>query len=132
MPPSWAYLYLFFLYSSSLLITSAALVNVTVDDQGTDPRTGSAIVYTPEGTLSVGQQCAGCSTQPDLSQAYQGTWHDATSIETATFTFTGMSPARLEVMERELMAGVVRGQALRSMCMGSLCTVAGMRQTARS
>lgn len=77
----------------------ARLVNVTVDDSGSDPFSGAKIVYAPDGHWSQGNTCAGCWAQPDSSQAYNKTWHDATYdfispnrssvVQTATFPFTG-------------------------------------------
>ncbi|TCD62934.1 hypothetical protein EIP91_006196 [Steccherinum ochraceum] len=82
-----------------LLLTAhidAVLVNVTVDDDGVDSLTGSAIVYEPLDRWNVGQNCTGCFAQPDPNRAWNYTWHDGTfkpgeSPDTlnATFQFSG-------------------------------------------
>ena len=75
-----------------------ALVNVTVDDSGSDPRTGYPFSYSPQADWNIGQDCPGCVAQPNPTQAFMGTWHDATyngingswpELETATLAFTG-------------------------------------------
>lgn len=79
----------------------ASLVNVTIDDNFGDPRTGTQIIYLPPGTWNNGTKCSGC-THPDPSQLYNGTWHDSTfdpqpsnndselsQIQTASVTFNG-------------------------------------------
>ena len=82
---------------------SANLMNVTVDDQGVDPLTGSSISYTP---LSIrgwkrGQLCTECNARPDPTQTFNGTWHhaayradhdapDENLPQTAMFNFSGM------------------------------------------
>lgn len=89
-----------FLFLCSHLVT-AILVNVTVDDDGQDPMTGSLIQYGPPGAWSFGQNCTKCLAKPDPSQIYNGTWHDGTylpnssnpsdvsGVLTATFQFSG-------------------------------------------
>ncbi|GJE89345.1 hypothetical protein PsYK624_054440 [Phanerochaete sordida] len=76
--------------------TFGALLNVTVDDQGTDPTTGESIGY--EGSWQVEPGCFGCQARPDGNQAYGGTWHDTEydadypsqhALRNVTFTFTG-------------------------------------------
>ena len=80
-----------------LCLTSAALLNVTVDDQGDDPTTTYGVSYTAND-WNIGQTCKGCQAQPDASMAHGGTWHDATydpsiasraTPQNATFDFTG-------------------------------------------
>ncbi|EKM60242.1 uncharacterized protein PHACADRAFT_189377 [Phanerochaete carnosa HHB-10118-sp] len=74
---------------------SGALVNVTVDDQGVDPTSTYGISYTPN--WNIGQACITCKARPDLAQAKNGTWHDAThhnpseTPQNATFDFTGFA-----------------------------------------
>lgn len=72
------------------------LLNVTVDDSGQDPFTGSTIQYTPG--WNYGSNCTVCTARPHSTDAYCGTWHDSTSggntAETkpphyATFEFIG-------------------------------------------
>jgi hypothetical protein len=72
--------------------------NVTVDDQGVDPASKSAVSYS--SGWSTGQTCPGCEAQPDAKQAYEGTWHDTTYDpayagrnipRNATFEFNGRS-----------------------------------------
>ncbi|KAH8086597.1 hypothetical protein BXZ70DRAFT_956127 [Cristinia sonorae] len=72
----------------------AALVNVTVDDDGADAITQSRIVYTPPDIWNKGQDCQGCLAHPDSS--YLNTWHDGTFKPTtpnlllfASFQFEG-------------------------------------------
>ncbi|GJE89217.1 hypothetical protein PsYK624_053120 [Phanerochaete sordida] len=72
-----------------------ALINVTVDDQGSDSTTGTSIVY--EAQWAIGP-CSTCGAQPDPNNAIDGTWHDTTYnpsvpaqtlLRNATFEFTG-------------------------------------------
>ena len=88
---------LFILSFLSFACLSTALTNVTVDDQGVDPRTGEVISYTPANGAWI-EKCQKCSTQPNPEQAFNQTWHDATyrddgngqtDVDTATFEFTG-------------------------------------------
>ncbi|KAG9308417.1 hypothetical protein JVU11DRAFT_11905 [Chiua virens] len=72
----------------------AALQNVTVDDA---VLTGAVVPqYLPAAsTWNIGNDRSSCYVQPDPSQAYNGTWHDATYFpsnnytQTIQFTFTG-------------------------------------------
>ncbi|CAL1696644.1 unnamed protein product [Somion occarium] len=74
---------------------AAILVNVTVDDSGPDPITGTQIVYAPPNTWSIGSNCSGCVAHPDPNAVFDRTWHEGTfspgasNILTATFTFQG-------------------------------------------
>ncbi|GJE89302.1 hypothetical protein PsYK624_053990 [Phanerochaete sordida] len=69
--------------------------NITVDDQGIDPTTGTYITY--EAEWAVGPDCSSCGSQPDPTFAYDGTWHDTSYsiinphdfVRNATFRFTG-------------------------------------------
>lgn len=77
-----------FLLCSSLPLlfpVSSGLVNITVDDQLGDPTTDLFPDYTPnDGTWHNGsshEDCPTCFINPsilDLTQVYDGTWHDAT------------------------------------------------------
>ena len=81
-------------------LTAARLINVTVDDSGADSITGEKILYFPPDHWTTGDNCPGCVAQPDPSQTYAGTWHNATydnnggglkSVpQSARFNFTGM------------------------------------------
>ncbi|KIP04304.1 hypothetical protein PHLGIDRAFT_201537 [Phlebiopsis gigantea 11061_1 CR5-6] len=75
-------------------------VNITVDDQGSDPRTGETIIYAPPVGIgwNLGQLCNGCATQPNPNEVLNRTWHDGTynadtpsqtTPLTATFKFSG-------------------------------------------
>ncbi|GJE89253.1 hypothetical protein PsYK624_053490 [Phanerochaete sordida] len=74
----------------------AALVNVTVDDQGADPTSKYGFSFNPPWII--GQNCPGCEAKPDPKQAHGGTWSDITYDpssptrtipQNATFDFTG-------------------------------------------
>lgn len=75
--------------------TVANLVNVTVDDAGSDPYTGAQIVYEPANTWSLGPTCEVCTAHPDPKGAFNGTWHDGFfdpgtgNVLTASFQFDG-------------------------------------------
>ncbi|KAJ6564452.1 hypothetical protein B0H19DRAFT_78689 [Mycena capillaripes] len=75
-----------------LLLSSAngAITNTTVDD------TSSAFTFTGSWTaVSASNPCAGCSSKPDASQTFGGSWHDgnyrtgAPETTGGSFTFTG-------------------------------------------
>lgn len=82
-------------------LVSATLVNITVDDSGLDPVTGSRIAFAPSDAWSFGQDCTACTARPDPNQAFMHTWHDGTfnpiagstndpnTVLTATFQFQG-------------------------------------------
>ena len=59
---------------------SYAQTNITVDDQFGDPVTGQMPVYLPNtaGVWSQGTSCSICLAKPDVSQAFEHTWHDTT------------------------------------------------------
>lgn len=60
---------------------------MTIDDQDGDPTNGNHIIYTPDGAWSVGQNCSGCTAKPSpQSDAYLGTWMDATFNPAGTVT----------------------------------------------
>ena len=66
------------------------------DDQGIDPVTGTSIIY--ESDWATGPDCTTCTSHPDATLAYDGTWHDTTYkegdpvsfVRNATFNFTGV------------------------------------------
>ena len=97
---------------SSFSPATAHLVNVTVDDDGADPLTGERITYFTN-TWVQGAQCPLCWAQPNASQTYSGTWHDATyrpgateanevDTQTAQFNFTGAFDGRLLPVQTSL------------------------------
>ncbi|KAI0684554.1 hypothetical protein BC835DRAFT_617879 [Cytidiella melzeri] len=57
-----------------VLLVSAALVNITVDD------TSSLIAYTPATSWQSSTTVCSSCLQPDPALAYAGTWHDGTHI----------------------------------------------------
>lgn len=69
--------------------------NITVDDQGIDPTPGTSIAY--EAEWAIGPNCSNCSSKPDATLTYDGTWHDTSYSDSnplefmrnATFSFTG-------------------------------------------
>lgn len=72
-----------------------AAVNITVDDQETDKLT-----YSPASAWVQGSTCTSCLVKPDPSQAYDGTWHMATTTPnsdpyTITLKFKGKDYLRL-------------------------------------
>ncbi|GJE96838.1 hypothetical protein PsYK624_130450 [Phanerochaete sordida] len=85
---------------SFFTLARGALVNVTVDDDGSDLTTGARINY--EGDWAIGPACVNstidCEASLDATQVRDGTWHGTTydpsiSSQTipgnATFSFTG-------------------------------------------
>ncbi|KAF8988774.1 hypothetical protein BDQ17DRAFT_1373849 [Cyathus striatus] len=67
-----------FIYVLQLIpiLTRAVLVNVTVDDSGTDPISGEWITYTAGGWKP--SPCSTCVAQPDKAHMFNMTWHDGT------------------------------------------------------
>ncbi|EIM79294.1 uncharacterized protein STEHIDRAFT_33180, partial [Stereum hirsutum FP-91666 SS1] len=68
-----------------------------IDDTYGDIETRALPVYSSNG-WSVGQNCPGCSAQPNASQAFKGSWHDATHHpedpdpeRTVNLTFKGVA-----------------------------------------
>ena len=59
------------------------LQNVTIDDEYGDFQTGVKPTYLEVGGCGwkQGSKCTDCFAQPDASQAFNGTWHDATYHE---------------------------------------------------
>lgn len=83
---------LLWILSSLRTFTSAALVNVTVDDNAGDPVSLFKISYT--SSWNYGPDCSGCQAKLDAKQVYMGSWHDATHKssgirQNATFDFIG-------------------------------------------
>ena len=94
-------------------LSSAVLVNVTVDDSLPDPVTGSRIVYSPpENWIAGAAGCTNCTAFPNPSRALDGTWHEssffpvwegggpADVVPTATFSFEGMHGITLSLRFR--------------------------------
>jgi hypothetical protein len=85
---------LFFLLNIVGKFGLAALVNQTIDDYFGDPITGTFAIYSPANLWQQGNGCTGCLVQPDVSKAFDGTWHDSTFLvggatRTVSVTFTG-------------------------------------------
>ncbi|KAK0198120.1 hypothetical protein F5146DRAFT_73269 [Armillaria mellea] len=85
----------FTLFFSSAL---AALVNVTVDDQKGDPKTGATVSYTPADAWAISSPCDDCFAQVDPSKAWYTTWHvgkfmpqtnESAVVLQASYTFSG-------------------------------------------
>ncbi|KLO13085.1 hypothetical protein SCHPADRAFT_382424 [Schizopora paradoxa] len=59
-------------------------MNVSIDDSSPDPLIYESLNLTDSNVngWNVGQNCGfGCSAHPDPLQVYEGTWHDASTIE---------------------------------------------------
>lgn len=75
--------------------TQTALVNVTIDDAYSDPKTGTQVTFWPPEAWNDGRNCSACTAHPDISQAYlktyhDGTWNPTTPInQTFSTTFNG-------------------------------------------
>ncbi|KAI9066880.1 hypothetical protein FKP32DRAFT_323799 [Trametes sanguinea] len=80
-------------------LASATLVNNTVDDQGRDSSRGLTLAYSSDISWNIGKTCEDCTPLSpfiDVSQVYDGTWHDATvppafQAPVLTVTFTGVA-----------------------------------------
>jgi hypothetical protein len=70
-----------FILLSSILPTLAVLRNRTIDDLYGDEHTGVVPLYSPQMLFSKGQGCTSClaSKMVDATQAYNGTWTEATN-----------------------------------------------------
>ncbi|PIL31266.1 hypothetical protein GSI_05964 [Ganoderma sinense ZZ0214-1] len=80
---------------------SATLLNITVDDTDGDASGGSTLSFSPHAMWSEGQDCPGCNVHSgntsgtvDVSQVFDGTWHDSTYHpgdldHTVSVSFTG-------------------------------------------
>lgn len=89
---TWLSTFLLFLSITSTAL--GALVNVTVDDQTGDSRTGTKPTYSPAVNWIQGATCTGCLVNPDPKSAFHGTWHDSiatpgSSAYTVSYTFSG-------------------------------------------
>lgn len=64
--------------------------NVTIDDQFGDQETGFQVIYQPDGMWQQGSNCTTCLLAPNVTAAYDYTWHDSTWIGQAAepFSFT--------------------------------------------
>ena len=83
---------LFYIFLVMAAVVFAGTSTRTIDDQKGDSVTG--LIPTYSGAWNEGPECTGCSVQPDPSQAFGGTWHDATvhpgdPIRTMTASFNG-------------------------------------------
>lgn len=76
-------------------ITAAGQENSTIDDAYAGQVEGLTLRYLAEDGWIQGNLCQGCSAQPEASLAFNGTWHDATSMHDDNlqriieFNFTG-------------------------------------------
>lgn len=82
---------------------SAQLINMTIDDTGGNPLTGSTMQYDPPSLWHSGNQnlCTNCTAHPDASRASGETWHEGASLPSppgeqsealsASVEFTGAS-----------------------------------------
>lgn len=74
---------------------TAGQENSTIDDGYLGQDEGLTLRYLVEDGWTQGNLCKGCSAQPDASLAFNGTWHDATSMHddnlqrVIEFNFTG-------------------------------------------
>ena len=70
------------------ICVSAAVVNITVDDQGSDPQSGSLIVYSPAESWR---------TYPPISGAWNSTLHESTfpGGSSQTSSSTNVTPGNL-------------------------------------
>lgn len=57
---------------------SATPTNVTIDDQTGDAISGVLPTYSPSIAWNQGAGCDFCAAKPSVSDALDGTWHDAT------------------------------------------------------
>jgi hypothetical protein len=97
----WVYALAFWFLSVFPFFTSGALagaVNITIDDQNRDATTGAKLSYQPAEQWSFGPQCSDCSIKPDMSKAFDRTWHDVTQQSpqqevNMTLSFNGQLPA---------------------------------------
>ena len=74
-------------FPAAILLTTSGLslgahINVTIGDKYGDSMTGAVPIYNQNSGFGwiQGADCNGCSgaAKPDPSQAFNGTWHDAT------------------------------------------------------
>ncbi|KAL5490713.1 hypothetical protein ACEPAI_5547 [Sanghuangporus weigelae] len=71
--------YLWLVLASVLAPISSRMINVTIDDAFGDPTNGRQIQYFPSTAWQRGDGCQPCTAKPSpASDAWLGTWHDAT------------------------------------------------------
>lgn len=74
---------------------TAVQENSTIDDGHLGQDEGLTLRYLADDGWIEGNLCQGCSARPDVSFAFNGTWHDATSMHddklqrVIEFNFTG-------------------------------------------
>lgn len=61
----------------------ASLQNITIDDEYGDPSNGLKPYYAPSDGWNAGASCSACLARPDPSHAYNGSWHDAYTTDSA-------------------------------------------------
>lgn len=62
-------------------------MNITIDDEYGDPLTGQQISYSPADAWQQGNDCTACTAKPTpASDAWNGTWHDASFNPSGTGT----------------------------------------------
>ena len=94
-----------FLFSHTLPAL-AALINITVDDDGLDHVHNYNIRFS-DGWTQNGPGCTNCGTQPDSSKASKNSWQSASydpsnassTPQTAALDFTGIPETSLSVHE---------------------------------
>ncbi|KAJ7219592.1 hypothetical protein GGX14DRAFT_436845 [Mycena pura] len=76
---------------SFILLVFALLVNSTVTNTTIDDSSSNFTFTGSWNTITPDEPCPGCSSQPDPSQVYGGTWHDGNifSPTSGSFTFKG-------------------------------------------
>ncbi|KAI0337065.1 hypothetical protein BDW22DRAFT_1433646 [Trametopsis cervina] len=88
------------------LFVQAIRVNRTIDDTYGDLITGVTPQYS--ATFNPGQDCPGCSAQPDPASAFLRSWHDATHDSdrpqnlTLNITFSGIAIYVFFIMEDQV------------------------------
>ncbi|KAI0346982.1 hypothetical protein BDW22DRAFT_1425073 [Trametopsis cervina] len=88
-----------------------SFVNVTIDDQIGDEVTGAQITYTPAKTWNQGNGCSVCMAKVDASQAFNGTWHDASRFPgdaplVLSFNFTGTAVYLFNILQNATLTDV--------------------------
>ncbi|TDL24136.1 hypothetical protein BD410DRAFT_719993 [Rickenella mellea] len=75
---AWSIITTFIFYTLIIPLVYAIPRNKTIDDVFGDDTTAALPTYSPGTAWHRGDQCDGCLVQPDTTQAFDGTWHDAT------------------------------------------------------
>ncbi|EIW63923.1 uncharacterized protein TRAVEDRAFT_41348 [Trametes versicolor FP-101664 SS1] len=100
-------------------LATAILVNRTIDDKYGDSVTGVVPTYAPDSYWTDGSLCYTCNVYPsggpkngggaqaDVSQMFNGTWHDSTyhavgPIQTITMSFVGQAVYVFHLIANEL------------------------------